>query len=269
MNAFIKHFSFEFRTGIRNKSLMFMYYLFPLSLYLLIGSLMAALNPVFRESMIPSMITIAILSATIMNLPGPLLSAREAGIFRSYKINGVPAASILLIPVLSAFFHFIVPATIIAVTAPLLFNAPLPVNWSSFFLILLLMFLTSAGLGLLIGVVSSSSQMLMLLVQVIFVPSMMLGGLMSPHGVLPKTMGKIALLLPTTYAMNAMRGLAQNLPVDLNTSWSIILLLISSVLSFGLAFYLFKWDVHDSNKRKPALLALIALLPYVVGMFLL
>jgi len=98
---------------------------------------------------------------------------------------------------------------------------------------------------------------------------MMLGGLMIPHGVLPKILGRIALLLPATYAMNAMRGLAQNLPVDLNTSWSIILLLISSVLSFGLAFYLFKWDVHDSNKRKPALLALIALLPYVVGMFLL
>jgi ABC-2 type transport system permease protein len=175
----------------------------------------------------------------------------------------------LLIPALTALFHVIVPATIIAVTAPLLFGAPLPVNWSSFFLIMLLMFLASAGIGLLIGVVSSSAQMVMLLVQVIFVPSMMLGGLMFPHGGLPKTLGKVALLLPVTYGMNAMRGLAQNLPVDLNTSWSILILLISSVLSFGLALYLFKWDVHDSNKRKPALLALIALLPYIVGVFFL
>jgi ABC-2 type transport system permease protein len=269
MNAFIKHFSFEFRSGIRNKSLMFMYYVFPMSLYLLIGSMMAALNPAFREQMIPSMIVIAMLSATIMNLPGPLLAAREMGILRSYKINGVPAASILLIPVLSSFFHFIVPAAIIAVTAPLLFGAPLPVNWTGFFLILLLTFLTSAGLGLLIGVVSSSPQMVMLLVQTIFIPSMMLGGLMFPHGGLPKTLGKIALLLPTTYAMNAMRGLAQNLPVDLNTSWSILILLISSLLSFGLALYLFKWDIHDSNKLKPAALALLVLLPYVAGMLLL
>jgi ABC-2 type transport system permease protein len=269
MNAFIKHFSFEFRTGIRNKSLLFMYYLFPLSLYLLLGSLMGALNPGFREIMIPSMIVIAILTATIMSLPGPLVTARDAGIFRSYKINGVPAASILFIPVLSAFFHFMVLGTIITITAPSLFNAPLPVHWPSFFLILLLMFLASAGIGLLVGVISSSSQMAMLMAQVIFVPAMMLGGLMFPHAGLPKTLGKIALLLPTTYGMNAMRDLALNQPVDLNSSWSIMILLASSLLTFGLALYLFKWNVHDSNKRKPAPLALIALLPYVIGMYLL
>jgi ABC-2 type transport system permease protein len=108
-----------------------------------------------------------------------------------------------------------------------------------------------------------------LVAQIIFVPSMMLGGLMFPHGGLPKTLGKVALLLPATYGMNGMRGLALNQPVDLNTSWSIIILLISSLLSFGLSLYLFKWDIHDSNKLKPAPLALIALLPYVVGMFLL
>ena len=36
MNAFYQHFSFEFRTGIRNRSLLFMTYLFPLAVYLMI-----------------------------------------------------------------------------------------------------------------------------------------------------------------------------------------------------------------------------------------
>jgi len=269
MNAFVVHLAYEFHAAIRNKSLLFMLYLFPLLLYLLLGSLMAAMNPTFRESMIPSMCTIAVLTATMMTLPGPLVTARETGVLRSYKINGIPAISILLIPALAAFCHFVVMGTMITVTAPMLFGAPLPVNWPYFFLISLLMFFAFAGIGMLIGIVSSSAQVAMLLVQIIFVPAMMLGGLMFPHAGLPKTLGKIAMLLPTTYSMNAMRSLTLNQPVDFSTYWSIIILLVSGILSFGLALYLFKWDIHESNKLKSALMALIALLPYIAGMLLL
>ncbi|GAI14784.1 unnamed protein product, partial [marine sediment metagenome] len=45
MRAFINHFSFEFRTGIRNKSLLLLNYLFPLAFYAMMGLLMAELNP--------------------------------------------------------------------------------------------------------------------------------------------------------------------------------------------------------------------------------
>jgi ABC-2 type transport system permease protein len=44
MNAFISHFSFEFRSGIRNKTLLLMNYLFPLGFYFMIGLLMTQIN---------------------------------------------------------------------------------------------------------------------------------------------------------------------------------------------------------------------------------
>jgi ABC-2 type transport system permease protein len=230
---------------------------------------MTAVNPTFRETLIPAMIIFAILSGALLSLPGSLVDARKAGIFRSYKINGIPAISILIIPALSAFFHLIVVAMIIAVTAPLFFAATLPVSWLGFVLVFILTVFALAAISLLIGVVSSSSQMTVMLSQLIFLPSMILGGLMLPTSILPKALGKIALLLPTTYAMNAFRGLAQNLPTDFDPLWSIIVLLATSILALGLAIYLFNWDSDDAGQRKRAPLALIALLPYVVGMFLL
>jgi len=90
MNAFTNHFSFEFRTGIRNKTLPLMNHLFPLGVYAMMGLLMTGINPTFRETMIPAMVVFAILAATILGLPDPLVTAREAGIFRSDKINSVP-----------------------------------------------------------------------------------------------------------------------------------------------------------------------------------
>ena len=37
MNAFTNHFSFEFRTGIRDKTLLLMNYIFPIGLYIMLG----------------------------------------------------------------------------------------------------------------------------------------------------------------------------------------------------------------------------------------
>jgi ABC-2 type transport system permease protein len=268
MNAFISHFSFEFRSGIRNKTLLLMNYLFPLGFYFMIGLLMTQINPTFLETMLPAMVIFAILASTILGIPDPLVTAREAGIFRNYKINGVPAFSILVIPALTTILHTVVVSIIIIITAPLLFNAPLPLNWVGFVVTFLLTALACAGFSVLIGVISSSSRITVLWSQLIFLPSMLLGGMMIPYSMLPKAMAKIAQLLPATQAMNAFRGLAQNLPTDFNPLGSLLILLASGVLAFELALYLFNWDRHNTNQRGHPLLALLVLLPYILGILL-
>jgi ABC-2 type transport system permease protein len=268
VNAFISHFSFEFRSGIRNKTLLLMNYLFPLGFYFMIGLLMTQINPTFLETMLPAMVIFAILASTILGIPDPLVTAREAGIFRNYKINGVPAFSILVIPALTTILHTVVVSIIIIITAPLLFKAPLPLNWFGFIITFLLTAFACAGFSVLIGVISSSSRITVLWSQLIFLPSMLLGGMMIPYSMLPKVMGKIAQLLPATQAMNAFRGLAQNLPTDFNPLGSLLILLSSGLLAFALALYLFNWDRRNTNQRGHPLLALLVLLPYVIGILL-
>ena len=269
MTAFSNHFAFEFRTGIRNKTLLLMNYLFPLGFYLMMGFVMPQINPTFQAIIIPSMVVFAILAATMLGLPDPLVNARETGIFRSYKINGVPATSILSIPALTTMLHLVIVTLIIVITAPLLFDAPTPVNWLNFILVFLAMSMACAGLGVLIGVISPSSRMTVLYSQFIFIPSMLLGGLMLPYSMLPETAGRISQLLPATQAMNAFNGLAMGQQADFSPTGSIILLFLSGVLALFLANYLFSWDSRNSTRRGHPVLALLALLPYVIGLFLL
>lgn len=269
MSAFVNHFSFEFRTGIRNKTLLLLNYLLPLGFYAMMGLIMTEINPGFVETMIPAMVVFAILSGMLLGLPDPLVAAREAGIFRSYKINGVPPFSILVIPALTTILHTAVAAAIITATAPLFFDAPLPVSWPGFVVTFLATAFSCAGLGVLIGVISPSSRMTVLWSQLIYLPSMMLGGMMMPHDILPEAMGKVAQLLPATQAMNAFRGLAYDLAADFDPWGSLIVLLASGMLAFGLAIYLFNWDRRNTTQRGHPLLALLALLPYAVGMLLL
>jgi len=269
MNAFLHHFTYEFRTGIRNKQLLFMNYLFPMGFYLMMGFIMPGINPPFREVIIPGMIVFSILSATLLGIPDPLVNARENGIFRSYKINGVPAQSILIIPALTTIFHLAIVTGLITASAPLLFDAPLPVNWLYFVAATAATAFACAGISVLIGTVSPSSRMTILWSQVFFVPSMMLGGMMLPYSMLPEVAGKFAQLLPATHAMNALNGLAMGFNAAFSPWGSILILLASGLLGFGLALYLFSWDSRNTTRRGNPVLAILILLPPLIGIFLL
>lgn len=267
MTAFINHFSFEFRSGIRNKQLLLMNYLFPLGFYLMMGFVMGSINPLFVENMTPAMVIFAILAATLLGIPDPLVNARENGIFRSYKINGIPSISILIIPALTTMLHLVIVTVIITATAPLLFDAPSPVNWFNYVIIFIALAFVMAGISVLIGVISPNSRVTVLYSQLFFIPSILLAGMMFPYDMLPAAAGKIAQLLPATQAMNAFKGLAMGGVADFSPWGSVITLFASGLLAFGLAVYLFNWDRRNAAQRGHPLLALLCLIPFVIGMF--
>jgi len=261
MNAFAAHFAFEFRTGIRNRTLLFLNYLFPLGLYLMLGFILTDLNPSFQDVIIPGMVVIAVMAAYLLGLPEPLVGAREKGIFRSYKINGVPPSSILSIPCLTTGVHTVIVAAIITATAPVLFDAPAPVNWLGFLVTLVAIIFATAGIAVVIGVVSSNSQVVILWSQLVFVPSMMVGGIMIPYADLTPAVARASQLLPATQAMNAFNGLAMGGVADFEPWVSIASLLACGVLGFGLALFLFSWDSHNTGRRGHPALGFLVLAP--------
>ena len=269
MNAFINHFSFEFRIGIRNKTLLLMNYLLPLGFFAMMGLVMTKeVNPGFIDTMIPAMVIFAILASTLLGLPDPLVAAREAGIFRSYKINGIPAVSILVVPALTTIIHMIIVALIIIISAPLFFKAPQLVNWPGFVLTFSALAFAYAGLGLLIGVISANTRITVLWAQLVFLPSILLSGMMLPYNMLPEGAARVARLLPATLGMNAFRALTLNLKADFDPTGSLVVLFVGGVVAFGLAVYLFSWDSKNSTRRAHPVLALLVLVPYIIGIFL-
>jgi len=208
MKAMLHHGMFEFGSGLRNRAMLLLLYLFPLGFFLIAGSLMVGLNPGFRETLIPAMVVFALMAGCLLGLPDPIVAAREAGIFRSFKIHGVPAANILLLPGVATIVHLTLVAAIVTAVAPVLFDAPLPARFGAYLGVFVVAATAHAGLGLLIAVVSSSTRATTLWSQFVFLPSVMLGGLMVPSEMIPDTLAILARLLPATHAMNAMRGLA-------------------------------------------------------------
>jgi ABC-2 type transport system permease protein len=268
MSAFINHFLFEFKTGLRNSNNLLMNYLFPLGFYAMMGLIMTRIFPGFDQVLIPAMLVFVAMASSILGLPNPLVDMREAGVFRTFKINGVPAISILIVPVLSTIFHTLIVAAIITFTAVPFFGGVEPLNIPAFILITLLVAFNFGAIGALIGVISANSRATVLWSQLIFLPSMLIGGLMVPISMLPPAVQPLTALLPSSHAMQAFLGLAYRQETTFDPIVSVIVLSVSMVLAFGLAIYLFNWDSKNKTRHGHPLMALLALAPYVAAIFL-
>jgi hypothetical protein len=66
--------------------------------------------------------------------------------------------------------------------------------------------------------------------------------------------------------MNAFLEFGYGITTDVLATASLLIILSGAILAFALALYLFSWDSQNSTRRGPVFLALLALLPYILGM---
>jgi ABC-2 type transport system permease protein len=256
------HAALEFRTGVRDKTLLLMTYLFPLGFYAFMGVFMTEMNPVFAEVMIPGMTVFAMLAASMFGLPGPLISAREAGILRSHRIYGVPTGAVFGVPAATTVGHLMFVSGVIAATAPIVFDAAPVRNVVLFVLVVLIGASAHAGLGTLVGVISTDARISVLWSQLVFLPSVLLAGLIVPFDQIPELFQPLSLLLPATYAMEAFRGLAFGAETVVDPWLALGTLAVGAALAFALTRLTYSWDEHGSGRKWPAPTAILALAPY-------
>lgn len=264
MTAFLHHFVYDFRTGIRDRSRLLMFYLFPLVFFALMGGLMTSVNPGFSDRIIPGMALFAFMCASLLSLPSALVSAREAGVFRSYRINGVPALSIIGIPVLGTAVHMVIVTALIAVAGFRFFGGIRPESLAGFAAAAALSYLAFAGIGSLIGVAAGNATLTMLLSQLIYIPSIVLGGIMVPASILPPALARVSLLLPATHCMRVLEGLA--MPGSGGVPWlSLGMLAAGAALCFALSWLLFEWDARSVTPSRRAWFALLGAAPFIAA----
>jgi ABC-type multidrug transport system permease subunit len=88
---------------------------------------------------------------------------------------------------------------------------------------------------------------------------------MIPTESMPEAVQKLSGLLPSTYAMQAFFSLGYNQETIFAPWLSVSVLLVSGILAFLLANYLFNWDSRNETRPASPLLALLIVIPYVAA----
>lgn len=194
MNGFLYGVALQWKLDIRSKSLLVTCYIVPLIFFLLMGGIFTSVMPEMRSTLIQSMIVMNVSMGAFIGLPPSLIETYGSDVKKIYKANGVPLYSGLLTIFLSAFVHLMISCLIILLLAPILFEAALPAQLPFFFLALAIYIIVSLSIGSILGLAVKNQAKLTMTAQLVFLPSIMLSGIMFPVDLLPgflETTGRI------------------------------------------------------------------------------
>ena len=227
MNGFLYSLILQWELDIRSKSLLVTYYIIPLIFFLLMGGIFTSVMPEMGSTLIQSMIVMSVSMGAFLGLPPSLFETYGSDIKKIYKANGVPIHLGLVTMVLSAFLHLMITCMVILLLAPILFKANLPSQFPLFFLALAIYIFVSLSIGSILGITVNNQAKLTMIAQLIFLPSIMLSGIMFPITILPNFLQTIGRLFPASWGYRLM---LEN-GFGLENLWYLILVSFIAVIS--------------------------------------
>lgn len=198
MSGFLYGVVLQWKLDMRSKSLLVACYVIPLIFFLLMGGIFTSVMPEMQGTLIQSMIVMSVSMGAFIGMPPSLIETYGSEIKKVYKANGVPVYLGLLTTFISAFIHLMVTGVVIALLAPILFKATLPTHLLSFFLALAIYILVTLSIGSVLGLTVKNQAKLTMVAQLVFLPSIMLSGIMFPANLLPNLWYLIVLFFAAT-----------------------------------------------------------------------
>ena len=227
MNGFLYSLVLQWKLDIRSKSLLVTFYIVPLVFFLIMVGIFTSVMPEMGSTLIQSMIVMSVSMGAFLGLPPSLVEIYGSDIKKIYNANGVPIYLGLLTMVLSAFVHLMMTSIVILLLAPILFKAILPTQLAIFLLSLTIYIIVSLSIGCILGLTLKNQAKLTMLAQLVFLPSIMLSGIMFPISLLPDFLQVIGHVFPAYWGYRLMldKGLR------LENLWYLILLTCIAVIT--------------------------------------
>ena len=204
MNCFLYSLVLQWKLDIRSKSLLVTFYIVPLIFFLIMGGIFTSVIPEMGSTLIQSMIVMSVSMGAFLGLPPSLVEIYGSDIKKIYNANGVPIYLGLVSILLSAFVHLMMTCIVILLLAPILFKASLPTQLPIFLLSLTIYIIVSLSIGCILGLTLKNQAKLTMLAQLVFLPSIMLSGIMFPISLLPDFLQVIGLVFPAYWGYRLM-----------------------------------------------------------------
>lgn len=229
MKAMLYEIFLHMKLNVRSKELLVHYYIVPFIFYVLMSSVFTSIMPDAHLTLIQSMTVFSVTMGGVMGSPYPLIEFYGSEVKKAYHVGGIPLWTLAAGNFLSSLVHLLAMGLIIFFTAPIFFDAAIPANLIEYFLILLLVIIVSLCVGMVFGLYVKSSSKVGMATQLIFMPSMIMSGIMFPVTMLPDSLQTIGKILPATWGFEAM--CAADLQFE-NYYPLLIMMVITLVLSF-------------------------------------
>ena len=251
------------RLAMRNRAFLFFSLIMPLAF--LFGY--AGLFRRFGPEAVPYLLSM-VLALTVMGsfwgLSVQLVTFREQGILRRFRVTPVGASAMLASSLISNYFLTLPTIAIEFYISRSVFHMAGGGNLVSVFILVTIGTVTFASLGLIVASVTNTMQETQIINQIIWFVFLFISGATIPFPMLPAMVQKISLFLPATYLVSGLqRAMIDH--TNLNSLGSYLASLVGcALIAFIVSAQLFRWEPETKAPRQAKLWAAAAVVPFLL-----
>ena len=204
MSGFGQHLAMALRLHFRNRMALLYGYLFPLIF-------LAAFWVLYRHESVPllrhmgELLTVSVLGGACFGLPTTLVSERERGVWRRYRLAPVSTWS-LVASTAVARYVIVLTAGALQLAVALAVGMTAPAHALALFVVFTFVAFAFIGLGLTIATLADNVPAVQALGQCIFLPMLIIGGVAVPLVSLPEWAQHVSAFFPGRYAVEALQA---------------------------------------------------------------
>jgi len=242
IRAAVRQSVVSMRLYFRNPLAMSYGYLFP-TIFL------AAYWGLYRFDRVPlvrhmgELLTVTVLGGACFGLPTTLVSEREKGVWRRYRLLPVPVAA-LVGSTVAARYLLVVTAGLLQLALAMVIGMPAPQHPFDLWLAFTVVAFAFLGCGLVIAMMADTVPAVQALGQTIFLPMLIIGGIAVPIATLPDWAQHASAFFPGRYAVEALQACVTGAGIA-SAPFSVSALLVVGVAGCIAGAMMFRWDEHE------------------------
>jgi imidazolonepropionase-like amidohydrolase/ABC-type multidrug transport system permease subunit len=251
--------------NLRSRTALFWTLAFPLLFLFLFAGIMARGDARSATYMMPGLFTNMLLSGTLFAVAMRLVSERESGVLRRYRVTPASALAVVLAHGVTALLTQLLTFFLLWGVARTAFGVRVLGSPAALVLVFLCGVAALLPLGLLVGSVARDSRSAPPLVNLLFFPMLFLSGAAMPLAFLPEAVQQGARLLPPTYLVEALSGVMVRGDTLGSVLPALAVLLALSAAGISLNALLFRWEGTEPLPRRSLAIVAGALGAVLVG----
>ncbi|MGB7823922.1 MAG: ABC transporter permease, partial [Candidatus Sulfotelmatobacter sp.] len=264
MKAYKALIALDLKLALRNRSVIFFNYLFPLIFFFIFGQAMHAERGAAMTIVISMVLIIGILGNGLFGAGIRAVQEREANILRRYKVTPITPAPLLFASVITGWILYMPNVILIFTLAHLLYGMPWPQSMSSILIFITIAIVGFRAIGLILVSIVNSMQGSQLLVQLIYLPMLFLSGATFPLSMFPPWLLVVTQFVPATYMVTGIQGMLlrhEGLAANLQPAMA---LLLTAFVGLFISYKLFRWEKEEKIRASAKLWLAAVLTPFLL-----
>ncbi len=262
MKSYRALIALDLKLALRQKSVIFFNYLFPLVLFFVFAQSFHAERGPAMTIVIAMVTIIGILSNGLFGAGMRAVQEREMNILRRYKVTPISPLPLLVASTVTGWLIFMPYILVMFSLAHFVYGMPWPGRMGSLLIFLSLGIATMRAIGMMIASVVNSMQESQIVTQLVYLPMLFLSGATFPFSMFPTWLLVATQFLPATYLVAGIQAmLLRNEGIEQNIQPALALI-ATVVVGVFLAYHLFRWEKEDKIRPTGKFALLAVLLPF-------